>query len=71
MTPNRNLTIGTRLVLTKDNGGVAPTGTWMTLVETSSWDGADWWRAETDNGVSVWLRADGHILAEAYIDLTP
>jgi hypothetical protein len=66
--PNKNLTLGTRLYLTQENGGLAPTHVWMTLVEKASWDDADWWRAETDKGEYVWLIDGGEVLRTAHRD---
>ena len=63
--PNETLTEGTRLMFTEENGGVAPLGTWMTLVGRKSWDGAEWWEALADNGDTLWLRTDSELFSSA------
>ena len=65
--PNKPLTEGTRVYLTADNGGAAPTHVWMTLLDKKSWDGAEWWEAKTDNGSTVWLLDGGEILRTAVV----
>ena len=64
-TPNKPLTVGTRLLLTESNGGIAPLGMWMTVVSQQAWDGTDWWQLETDNGETIWLRIDSEVFLTA------
>lgn len=66
--PNKPLTAGTRVRLPEGSAEHFPTGVWMTLMEKASWDDAEWWKAVTDRGDTVWLLADGEILANALVE---
>ena len=64
--PNKTLTIGTRLLLTEPNGGIAPVGVWLTVVGSGIWDGTEWWQLEADNtGETYWLRMDSEVFSTA------